>query len=120
MELTPGSEPARATTTEETSEIISPRVGDLRAGELTARIRSLNFAAAASALLGADSGWRDTSLAAPPRRLRTEVIHSTLRPFTVSLTTRLRTRLVLVATGEDVTADGGEAPASQPCFHVCR
>jgi sacsin len=78
---------------------------DLAAAELTSLMHSMDFAAAASSLLGAHAGWRDPSLSAPPRHLRTEAIATALRPFSVTLVRRLRTRLVLGATGEDVTAE---------------
>ena len=100
--LAPGFEPRIEGTTD-----------DLSATELTSRIRSMDFAAVASTLLGAHAGWRDASLTAPPRTLRTDAITNALRPYTVTIVTRLQTRLVLASDGSDVTRDdigGGDEP----------
>jgi len=93
VRLAPGFEPHISNTCE-----------DLEAHELTGRLRSMDFASAAAALLGSHAGWRDANLDAPPRTLSTEVIATTLRPFTVTIVRTLRTALVLHASGEDVTA----------------
>eukprot|EP00966_Prymnesium_polylepis_P151680 3504400-Prymnesium_polylepis.1 len=78
----------------------------------------MEFAAAAAALLGADAARADPALLAPPRHLRIEAIAAALRPFTVSLVTRLATVLVHSPSGRDVTGPGA-ASADAPWF-VCR
>ena len=77
-----------------------------RAEALTARLHSLELAAAAAALLAAEAGARDASLRAPPRGLRAEAVTAALAPLRVRLVPQLRTRLLLLPAGDDVTADG--------------
>ena len=84
-----------------------------RAEALTARLHSLELAAAAASLLAAEAGARDDSLRAPPRGLRAEAVAAALAPLRVRIVPRLRTRLLLLpacgdatAEAEDVTAEG--------------
>ena len=77
-----------------------------RAEALTARLHSLELAAAAASLLAAEAGARDASLRAPPRGLRAEAVAAALAPLRVRLVPRLRTRLLLLPACEDVTAEG--------------
>ena len=102
--LSAGSEPTTATTCD-----------DARASELSGRLRSWDFAAAASAVLGADAGRGDTALLAPPRHLRVEAIAAALRPYTVTLMRTLRTRLLHRQGGTDVTTPEAAA-ADAPWF----
>ena len=53
-----------------------------RAEALTARLHSLEVAAAASAILAAEAGARDPSLRSPPRELRTQAVAAALTLLT--------------------------------------
>ena len=86
------------------------------AAELTRRMHSTDFAVAAATLLGTHAGWRDETLTAPPRQLRADAITAALRPLRVTLVDSLRTRLVMVESGDDVTrpyeASAGEGASA--------
>ena len=91
-------------------------VADDDASALTRRVRTRDFAAAASAALVQEASRREGASLGPPPSLSADAIAAAFAEITVVLVASLRTRLALLPSDEDVTAAGAEA--EEVLWHV--